>query len=131
MTLTQLRYLIAIAENGSISSAANNIYASQSNLSIAMHDLEREFGIEIFTRSNRGVTLTNEGTELLAYARQVVEQADMLEHRFGDSETPAARRIWRAGLYQHHRRLRCARIRFQHERGPDQRDYRRCARLSQ
>lgn len=82
MTLQQLRYLIAIAENGSISAAANKIYASQSNLSIAVRDLEREFGITVFTRSNRGVTLTNEGTELLAYARQVVEQADMLEARF-------------------------------------------------
>ena len=82
MTLQQLRYLIAIAETGSISAAANAIYASQSNLSIAIKELEREFGFSIFTRSNRGVALTNEGTELLAYARQVVEQADMLEGHF-------------------------------------------------
>ena len=91
MTLQQLRYLIAIAESGSISSAANNIYASQSNLSIAIKELEREFGITIFTRSNRGVTLTNEGSELLAYARQVVEQADMLEGRFSRNAAPRAR----------------------------------------
>jgi DNA-binding transcriptional LysR family regulator len=82
MTLQQLRYLIAIAESGSISLAAERIYASQSNLSLAIKELEREYGITIFTRSNRGVTLTNEGTELLAYARQVVEQADMLDRRF-------------------------------------------------
>ena len=91
MTLTQLRYLIAIAESGSISSAANKIYASQSNLSIAMQELEREFGIKIFTRSNRGVTLTNEGSELLAHARQVVEQADMLEGRFSRNAAPRER----------------------------------------
>lgn len=91
MTLQQLRYLIAIAESGSISAAANSIYASQSNLSIAIRDLEKEFGITIFTRSNRGVTLTNEGTELLAYARQVVEQADMLENRFTKKATSSAR----------------------------------------
>ena len=91
MTLQQLRYLIAIAENGSISAAANNIYASQSNLSIAIKDLEKEFGVTIFTRSNRGVTLTNEGTELLAYARQVIEQADMLESRFARNETHSVR----------------------------------------
>lgn len=82
MTLTQLRYFIAIAENGSISAAANQVYASQSNLSVAVKELEQEFGIEVFTRSNRGVTLTNEGTEFLAYARQIVEQADILEQRF-------------------------------------------------
>ncbi len=89
MTLQQLRYLIAIAEAGSISAAANNIYASQSNLSIAIKELEREFNLTIFTRSNRGVALTNEGTQLLAYARQVVEQADMLETHFTANSSDA------------------------------------------
>ncbi len=84
MTLQQLRYLIAVAEYGSINAAAQNLYASQSNLSTAIKDLERELGISIFTRSNRGVTLTNDGTELLAYARQVIEQADMLERRYSN-----------------------------------------------
>ena len=73
MTLQQLRYLIAIAEYGSMNAAAYNLYASQSNLSTAIRDLERELGVTIFKRSNRGVTLTSEGTELLGYARQVVE----------------------------------------------------------
>lgn len=82
MTLTQLRYLIAIAEYGSINAAAQNLYASQSNLSTAIKELERELGITVFTRSNRGVTLTNDGTELLGYARQVIEQADLLESRY-------------------------------------------------
>ncbi|MGI6590281.1 MAG: LysR family transcriptional regulator [Eggerthellaceae bacterium] len=82
MTLQQLRYLIAIAEYGSINAAATNLYASQSNLSNAVKDLEREFGITIFRRSNRGVTLTNEGADLLGYARQVIEQADMLEEHY-------------------------------------------------
>lgn len=84
MTLQQLRFLIAVAEFGSINAAAQNLYASQSNLSTAIKDLERELGITIFTRSNRGVTLTNDGTELLGYARQVIEQADMLENRYSD-----------------------------------------------
>lgn len=85
MTLQQLRYLIAIAETGTISAAAKRMYASQSNLSIAIKELESEFGITIFTRTNRGVALTNEGTELLAYARQIVEQANMLEEHFAAS----------------------------------------------
>ncbi len=86
MTLQQLRYLIAIAEHGSMNAAAYNLYASQSNLSTAMKDLERELGITIFKRSNRGVTLTSEGTELLGYARQVVEQANMLESRYATGD---------------------------------------------
>ena len=92
MTLQQLRYLVAIAEYGSINAAATNMFASQSNLSTAVRDLEREFGINIFTRSNRGVTPTNEGTELLAYARQVLEQADMLESRYANGHN-AQRRL--------------------------------------
>lgn len=82
MTLQQLRYLIAITEYGSINAAAHNLYASQSSLSAAVKELEAELGVTVFTRSHRGVTLTNDGTELLSYARQVVEQADMLENRY-------------------------------------------------
>ena len=91
MTLQQLRYLIAIAEYGSINAAAQNLYASQSNLSTAIKELEQELGISIFTRSNRGVTLTNDGTELLGYARQVIEQANMLESRYAGKEKPRQR----------------------------------------
>ena len=91
MTLQQLRYLIAVAECGSINAAAGDLYTSQSNVSAAVSELERELGIEIFTRSNRGVTLTNDGTELLGYARQVVEQADLLTARFREKAAPSAR----------------------------------------
>ncbi len=91
MTLQQLRYLIAVAEHGSINAAARNLYTAQSNVSCAMRDLEEEFGFEIFTRSNRGVELTAEGTELLGYARQVIEQADMLEERFIQGSAPQER----------------------------------------
>lgn len=91
MTLQQLRYLIAIAEFGSINAAAQNLYISQSNLSTAIKDLEQELGITIFTRSNRGVSPTNDGTELLGYARQVIEQADMLESRYARGHEPHMR----------------------------------------
>ena len=91
MTLQQLRYLIAVSEHGSINAAAANLYVSQSNLSTAIKDLERELGITIFTRSNRGVVLTNDGTELLGYARQVVEQADMLQSRYARGQEPQMR----------------------------------------
>ncbi|WP_322155501.1 LysR family transcriptional regulator [Paratractidigestivibacter sp.] len=91
MTLQQLRYLISVAEYGSINAAAGNLYTSQSNVSAAISELERELGVEVFTRSNRGVTLTNDGTELLGYARQVVEQADLLSQRFKQKKAAGAR----------------------------------------
>ena len=91
MTLQQLRFLIAVAESGSINAAAQRLYTAQSNISNAVKSLEQELHLEIFTRSSRGVALTNDGTELLGYARQVVEQADMLEARYEDGGTPQAR----------------------------------------
>lgn len=91
VTLQQLRYLIAVAEHGSINAAAGALYTSQSNVSAAVAELERELGIQIFTRSNRGVALTNDGTELLGYARQVVEQTELIAGRFKTKATPEAR----------------------------------------
>ena len=65
MTLQQLRFLIAVAESGSINAAAQRLYTAQSNISNAVKSLEQELHIEIFfTRSSRGVALTNDGTEL-------------------------------------------------------------------
>jgi DNA-binding transcriptional LysR family regulator len=82
MTLVQLRYLIQVAESGSISAAAEKLFIAQPSLSKAIAELESEMGVTIFARSSRGVELTEEGARFLAYARQVVEQADMLEQEY-------------------------------------------------
>ncbi len=82
MTLQQLKYILTIVSCGSISEAAKQLFVSQPSLSSAVKDVEQEFGIEIFSRSPKGIALTNEGVEFLAYARQVVEQADLLEQRY-------------------------------------------------
>jgi DNA-binding transcriptional LysR family regulator len=58
------------------------LFVSQSSLSVAVKDVERECGITIFERNNRGITPTREGVELLGYAKQVVEQADLMEARY-------------------------------------------------
>lgn len=93
MTLQQLRYLIEIASCGSISQAAHNLYTSQSSLSVAVKDIEAEMGITIFERSNRGITTTREGMEFLGYARQVVEQADLLEQRYSKAAEPTEKQL--------------------------------------
>lgn len=82
MTLTQLRYVTEIASRGSMSAAAQALFVSQPSLSEAVRELEAEVGITLFRRTNRGATLTAEGAEFLGYARQVVEQADLLEQRY-------------------------------------------------
>ena len=78
MTLNQLRYLIAVAHHLSLQKAAAALYISQPALSRAIATLEEEMGITIFERSKRGVNLTEEGYKFLAYAQQVIEQADLL-----------------------------------------------------
>ncbi|MDD5805984.1 MAG: LysR family transcriptional regulator [Eggerthellales bacterium] len=91
MTLQQLRYLMAVAQQGSFNAAAAHLFVSQSTLSISVKELEEELGIQIFLRSNRGLKLTNEGTELLGYARQVLEQAELLENRYATRTENRAR----------------------------------------
>ena len=82
MTLQQLRCLIQIVQPGSINLAAQELFLAQPSLSKAMSELEKEMNIPIFVRSHRGVTLTEEGSRFLSYARQVVEQADLLEQQY-------------------------------------------------
>ena len=93
MRLQQLRYIIAIAESGSMNSVARSLFVSQSSLSVAVRDLERELGIRVFNRSSRGITLTSEGVEFLGYARQVVEQADLLARHYRQKGEDAHRRL--------------------------------------
>ncbi|MBB6637298.1 LysR family transcriptional regulator [Cohnella thailandensis] len=82
MTLQQLKYVIEVASRGSMNEAAKRLFISQPSLSNAIRELEEEVGVTIFERTNKGITLTKEGTEFLSYARQVVEQADLLENRY-------------------------------------------------
>ncbi len=82
MTLQQLKYVITVAETGTITEAANRLYISQPSLTNAIHDLEKEMNLVIFNRSNKGISLSKEGDDFLGYARQVLEQAAILEDKF-------------------------------------------------
>lgn len=64
--------------------AAKAMFISQPSLSASVKDLEDEIGLEIFIRSNRGISLTPEGKEFLGYARQVVQQYELIEKRYID-----------------------------------------------
>jgi len=82
LTLQQLKYVIEVANRGSINEAAKRLFISQPSLSNAIKDLEEEVQFAIFERSNKGISLSKEGVEFLSYARQVVEQAELLESRY-------------------------------------------------
>lgn len=92
MTLQQLKYIIAIAECGSITSAAQRLLIAQPTLSKSVSELEKEMGITIFYRNNRGIFLSDEGSKFLSYARQVIEQSELLEQRY--KQKKAIRRVF-------------------------------------
>jgi len=82
MTLQQLKYVIEVADKGSITEAAKSLFISQPSLSAAIHDLETETGTKLFLRNSRGILITPEGAEFLGYARQVVQQAALIEDKY-------------------------------------------------
>ena len=85
MTIQQLKYTITIANQGSFNKASEVLYISQPSLTESIKELEKELGITIFYRSGKGVTLTNEGVEFLAYAREIYGQFENVLERYGEN----------------------------------------------
>lgn len=82
MTLAQLRYAITVAGASSMNEAARKLFISQPSLSAAIKELEEEVGVELFKRTNRGISVTLEGEEFIGYARHVVEQYNLIESKY-------------------------------------------------
>jgi len=92
MTLQQLKYAIEVADKGSISEAAKSLFVSQPSLSAAIKELEKEIQITVFARTNRGIIVSADGAEFLGYARQVLQQAELLEEKY-ISSVPSKQRF--------------------------------------
>ncbi|MBW0934086.1 LysR family transcriptional regulator [Priestia megaterium] len=82
MTFQQFRYIVEIAKHNSISKAASALYVTQPSISKSVRDLEGELGITILDRTNKGVVFTKEGTELLFYAKMMLEQMESVVYHF-------------------------------------------------
>ncbi|MBR3475030.1 MAG: LysR family transcriptional regulator [Oscillospiraceae bacterium] len=82
MTLLQMRYILEIDRCGSINKAAQRLFLSQSALSSAIVEVEQELGITVFHRSNRGVSLTEEGRSLVGQIAPIVEQSRKLSRYY-------------------------------------------------
>lgn len=82
MTLQQLKYIVTVAETGNITEAAKKLFISQPSLTSAIKELEKEMQITIFIRTNKGVTVSNEGDTFLSYARQILDQVALLEEKY-------------------------------------------------
>ena len=85
MTLQQIYYALKVAEMGSMNKAAEALFISQPSLTSAVKELENDSGISIFLRTSKGMVQTKEGSEFLSYARQVYQQYELLQQKYGAS----------------------------------------------
>ena len=86
MTLQQIFYALTISETGSMNKAAEQLFISQPSLTNAIKELEKDAGITIFLRTGRGAVPTKDGEEFLLYARQVYQQYELLQQKYGKKE---------------------------------------------
>ena len=84
MNFQQCRYVEVVARVGSFSQAAKELYMTQPNLSCSIKDLENELGVQLFTRSNAGARLTEDGHDFLKYAKRIIGELDLLQQRYHD-----------------------------------------------
>lgn len=82
MNINQLKYVLKTASSSSMREAATGLYVSQPALSASIRELEEELGILIFERTNKGISLTEEGREFISYAKQTVAQYEIMEDRY-------------------------------------------------
>ncbi len=83
MTLQQISYILTIAKTGSMNKAAEALFVSQPSLTSAVRELEGELGITVFQRTSKGTIPTKEGEEFLVYARQLYQQYELLQDKYG------------------------------------------------
>jgi DNA-binding transcriptional LysR family regulator len=82
MTLQQIKYIETISRTGSISKAAEELYAAQSSLSASIKEVENEYGIILFERSSKGVALTHQGREFLSDIRYISDYYENVDNKY-------------------------------------------------
>ncbi|EOC02549.1 bacterial regulatory helix-turn-helix, lysR family protein [Neisseria meningitidis NM94] len=80
MTLTELRYIVAVAQERHFGRAARRCFVSQPTLSIAIKKLEEELAVSLFDRSSNDIITTEAGERIVAQARKVLEEAELIRH---------------------------------------------------
>ena len=90
MNLRDLKYIIAVAETRHFGKAAARCFVSQPTLSGQIKKLEKELGVAIFERTNRSVEITPVGADIVAHARAMMEQADVIQQLAQACQDPLA-----------------------------------------
>lgn len=86
MRIEDLQYFMKVVEVGNMTQAAKDLFIAQPSLSKAITNLEAEMGLTLFKRSAKGTVMTNQGEEFLQYARQVLEQIDLMNNRYKEDK---------------------------------------------
>ena len=86
MNILHVKYVISIAENGSINKAAEELHVAQPNLSRVVREMEADLGIQFFRRSSKGMLLTPDGELFVNQARKILEQIDEMESLYKEKK---------------------------------------------
>lgn len=87
MNIQQIKYVVAVANNGSFREAAKKLFITQPSLSNGIRELEEKLGVTLFIRTNKGASLTEEGLEFLEYAEKILTQIEQMESRYREVTT--------------------------------------------
>ena len=88
MTLTELRYIVAVARERHFGRAAEACFVSQPTLSVAIKKLEDELNIQIFERSGSELTITSLGQSIIHQAQKVLDEAQVIKHLAQHGQDP-------------------------------------------
>jgi DNA-binding transcriptional LysR family regulator len=92
-TIRQLQFFVAVAEQGTVSGAAQNLSISQSAVTDAIKDLERDLGVELFERHPRGLNITHKGHQFLRHATKILADVSDARRTFSDDKERATGRL--------------------------------------
>jgi DNA-binding transcriptional LysR family regulator len=92
-TLRQLQYFVAVAEQGSVSRAAQNLSISQSSVTEAVKELEGDLGVALFERHSRGLSITHKGHQFLRHATKILADVSDARHSFAGGPQLAGGRL--------------------------------------
>lgn len=93
MTLRHLQIYIAVCETGSVTAAANKLFLAQPSVSLAIRELEENYGVKLFDRISRKLYITDTGKQFLEYASHIVSLFDKMETEIRDWELIGSLRI--------------------------------------
>ncbi|TGV95344.1 LysR family transcriptional regulator, partial [Mesorhizobium sp. M2D.F.Ca.ET.145.01.1.1] len=92
-TIRQLQFFVAVAEQGTVSRAAQNLSISQSSVTEAIKELESDLGVELFERHPRGLNITHKGHQFLRHATKILADVSDARRSFSGEQAVAGGRL--------------------------------------